>query len=67
MIKGRHFDQTVILLCVHWNLAYNLSLRNLVWGDSMYIRFLRDVAVQPSAACSVGARLRSLMRSFALF
>ena len=31
MIKGRHFDQTAILLCVHWNLAYNLSLR--IWCD----------------------------------
>lgn len=29
MFKGRHFDQSVILLCVRWYLAYNLSLRNL--------------------------------------
>jgi transposase-like protein len=29
MFKGRHFDRSVILLCVRWNLAYNLSLRNL--------------------------------------
>ncbi len=29
MFKGRHFDRTVILLCVRWYLAYNLSLRNL--------------------------------------
>jgi transposase-like protein len=27
--KGTHFDQSVILLCVRWYLAYNLSLRNL--------------------------------------
>lgn len=27
--KGRHFDKSVILLCVRWYLAYNLSLRNL--------------------------------------
>nr|WP_309402197.1 IS6 family transposase [Aminobacter niigataensis]WMD00137.1 IS6 family transposase [Aminobacter niigataensis] len=27
--KGRHFDQSVILLCVRWYLAYGLSLRNL--------------------------------------
>jgi transposase-like protein len=27
--KGRHFDRSVILLCVRWDLAYNLSLRNL--------------------------------------
>ncbi len=27
--KGRHFDRSVILLCVRWYLAYSLSLRNL--------------------------------------
>jgi hypothetical protein len=27
--KGRHFDRSVILLCIRWYLAYNLSLRNL--------------------------------------
>ncbi|WP_048645782.1 IS6 family transposase [Nitratireductor soli] len=29
MFKGCHFDQSVILLCVRWYLAYNLSLRDL--------------------------------------
>jgi transposase-like protein len=29
MFKGRHFDQSVILLCVHWYLAYGLIRRNL--------------------------------------
>jgi transposase-like protein len=29
MFKGRHFDRSVILLCVRWYLAYNLSLSNL--------------------------------------
>ncbi|GEO17482.1 IS6 family transposase [Microvirga aerophila] len=29
MFKGRHFDRTVILLCIRWYLAYNLTLRNL--------------------------------------
>ena len=29
MFKGRHFDHSVILLCVRWYLAYGLSLRNL--------------------------------------
>ncbi|MBM1173432.1 IS6 family transposase [Microvirga arabica] len=29
MFKGRHFDRSIILLCVRWYLAYNLSLRNL--------------------------------------
>jgi putative transposase len=28
VFKGRHFDRTVILLCVRWDLAYGLSLRN---------------------------------------
>jgi hypothetical protein len=27
MFKGRHFDQSVTLLCVRWYLAYGLSLR----------------------------------------
>jgi transposase-like protein len=29
MFKGRHFDRSVILLCVRWYLAYSLSLRDL--------------------------------------
>jgi transposase-like protein len=29
VFKGRHFDRSVILLCVLWYLAYNLSLRIL--------------------------------------
>jgi putative transposase len=29
LFKGRHFDRSVILLCVRWYLAYNLSLRDL--------------------------------------
>jgi transposase-like protein len=29
VFKGRHFDKSVILLCVRWYLAYNLSLRDL--------------------------------------
>jgi transposase-like protein len=29
VFKGRHFDRSVMLLCVRWYLAYNLSLRNL--------------------------------------
>ena len=29
MFKRRHFDRAVILLCVRWYLAYNLSLRKL--------------------------------------
>ena len=33
MFKGRHFDQSVILLCVRWYLAYNLSLRDLEGDD----------------------------------
>ena len=27
MFNGRHFDRSVILLCVRWYLAYSLSLR----------------------------------------
>ena len=29
MFKGRHFDESIILLCVRWYLAYGLSLRDL--------------------------------------
>lgn len=29
MVTGRHFDRSVILLCLRWYLARNLSLRNL--------------------------------------
>jgi transposase-like protein len=29
VFKGRHFDRSLILLCVRWYLTYNLSLRNL--------------------------------------
>ena len=29
MFKGRHFDRSMILLCVRWYLAYSLSLRDL--------------------------------------
>ncbi len=29
MLKGRHFDRSVILLCVRWYLDYSLSLRDL--------------------------------------
>lgn len=29
MFKGRHFDRSLILLCVRWYLAYSLSLRDL--------------------------------------
>jgi hypothetical protein len=27
MVKGRHFNRAVILLCVRWYLANNLSLK----------------------------------------
>jgi len=29
MFKDRHFDRSVILLCVRWYLAYSLGLRDL--------------------------------------
>ncbi|MXQ14306.1 IS6 family transposase [Microvirga makkahensis] len=29
MLKGKHFDRSVILLCVRWYLSYSLSLRDL--------------------------------------
>lgn len=29
MLKGRHFDRSMILTCARWYLAYNLCLRDL--------------------------------------
>ena len=29
LFKGRHFDATIIILCVRWYLTYNLSYRDL--------------------------------------
>jgi transposase-like protein len=29
-VKGRHFDQEIIILCVRWYLAFKLSSRDLV-------------------------------------
>src|SRR6516162_4156820 len=29
MFRGRHYDRSIILLCVRWYLAYGLSLRDL--------------------------------------
>ncbi|TCM23698.1 hypothetical protein EDF59_15512 [Novosphingobium sp. ST904] len=29
MFKGRHFNRSVVLLCVRWYLSYGLSLRDL--------------------------------------
>ena len=28
--RGRHFDRTVIILCVRWYITYKLSYRDLV-------------------------------------
>ena len=30
MFHGRHFDRTIIILCVRWYLTYKLSYRDLV-------------------------------------
>jgi hypothetical protein len=40
MFKGRHFDRSVILLCIRWYLAYNLSLKKSR-GDDGRTRHLR--------------------------
>jgi len=46
MFKGRHFDRSVILLCVRWHLAYNLSLRDL---EEMMAE--RGLSVDHSTGC----------------
>ena len=38
LLKGRHFDRQIIILCVSWYTSFKLSLRDLVimmadWGD----------------------------------
>jgi transposase-like protein len=30
LFRGRHFDHTVIILCVRWYITYKLSYRDLV-------------------------------------
>ncbi len=30
LFKGRHFDQEIVVLCVHWYLSFKLSFRDLV-------------------------------------
>jgi transposase-like protein len=30
LFKGRHFDQEIVVLCVHWYLSFKLSYRDLV-------------------------------------
>jgi len=59
MPKGRHFDQSVILLCIRWYLAYNLSLRSLRRGPS---------ATSPSTSASArslvsGTSMKSMSKS----
>lgn len=51
MFKGRHFDQSVILLCVRWYLAYNLSLRNLeeIMAERQSRRDLKPIRIRQSA------------------
>lgn len=41
MFKGRHFDQSVILLCVCWYLAYGLSLRDLKGSEQELLKIVR--------------------------
>jgi transposase-like protein len=48
VFKGRHFDRSVILLCVRWYLAYNLSLWDL---EEMMAERRKQ---RPSKVCSEG-------------
>ena len=42
IVKGRHFDQEIIILCVRWYVTYKLSYRDLaammleraIWGGA---------------------------------
>lgn len=55
MVKGRHFDQEIILLCVRWYVTYKLSYRDLA---AMMLE--RGVAVAPS---TIRARVREALGS----
>ena len=59
MFKGRHFDRSVILLCIRWYLAYDLSLRDLeeMMADVGFGRPCDD----PSMGCPV---LTPLLQAF---
>lgn len=51
MFEGRHFDQSVILLCVRWYLAYKLSLRDLEEMMAVHIAMRLDwIEIDPTAA-----------------
>ncbi len=56
MFKGRQFDQSVILLCVRWYLAYNLSLRDL---EEMVVE--RGIAVDCTTIHRRTVRFASLL------
>ena len=56
MFKGRHFDQSVILLCVRWYLAYDLSLRDL---EEMMAE--RGIACRPLDRASLDVRFSPLL------
>jgi len=42
VFKGRHFDRSVILLCVRWYLAYNLSLRKTTGSGRLFERSCKE-------------------------
>jgi len=51
VFKGRHFDRSVILLCIRWYLAYDPSRRNL---EEMMAE--RGISVDPATIhrCVIG-------------
>jgi transposase-like protein len=53
MFKGRQFDRSVILLCVRWYLAYNLSLRDL---EEMMAE--RGISVDHATSCIISPNAR---------
>lgn len=61
MFKGRHFDQSVIFLCVRWYLAYNLSLRDL--EEMMAERGLNRVSLGRSLLAAVAGALQPAQRA----
>jgi hypothetical protein len=58
MFRGRHFDRSIILLCVRWYLAYGLSLRDL----GLIVEH-HDARVGPNAITKLKGRGRALLGS----
>ena len=66
MFKGRHFDRSIILLCVRWYLAYGLSLRDLeemMQERNIHVKRPRPIVERALLAFGVAGSLLILWHS----